>query len=82
VTDDRTRAEVVETLRRIVTLLGWRVRDGDVHQVVLLPPPARSNPARNRWPDEPEEREEDHDVEWSTSVSDGSTRAMEVLDGP
>lgn len=52
---DRTRAEVVETLGRIVALLGWRVREGDEFQVVLLPPLARSNPERNRWPDEPEE---------------------------
>jgi hypothetical protein len=53
---DRTRDEVVETLTRIVDLLGWRIRKGDgEHFIVLLPPLARSNPDRNRWKDEPEE---------------------------
>lgn len=77
-TTDRTRGEVLGVLAAVVDLLGWRVRADDEFCIVLLPPLARSRPERNRWPDEPEEGEEDHDVEWTTSVRDGSTRTMEV----
>lgn len=55
---DRDRTEVVETLSRVVALLGWRIREGDEYRVVLLPPLARSNPDRDRWPGEPRERYE------------------------
>ena len=56
---DRTRDEVVDVVSKIVDVLGWRVRKDDEFQIVLLPPLARRNPARNRWPNEPEEGPED-----------------------
>lgn len=55
---ERSRDEIVEILERLVEAIGWRVRTGDTYQVVLLPPLARPNPVRNRWPNEPEEGQE------------------------
>jgi hypothetical protein len=82
---DPDRFAVVDALTKAAIALGWRPSLAESHDwrvtIVILPPLARSRPERNRWPDEPEEGEEDHDVEWSTSVRDGSTRTMEVLGG-
>lgn len=53
---DRTRAEVLEVIGPYLAKLGWRVRaDDGPYLITLLPPLARSNVRRNRWPDEPEE---------------------------
>lgn len=52
---DATRGEVVAAIGAIVTRLGWRIRREDEHQLVLLPPLARSRPERDRWPDQPHE---------------------------
>jgi hypothetical protein len=80
--DEADRFALVDALDKAAKALGWRVDVVEFHSwrvgLVVLPPLARSRPERNRWPDEPEEGEEDHDVEWSTSVRDGSTRTMEV----
>jgi hypothetical protein len=58
---EATRAEIVGAITERVQALGWRVRDDDVHLVILLPPLARSDLSRNRWPHEPEEGPEEHD---------------------
>lgn len=52
---DATREEVVAAIVKAVTKLRWRIREDDKFFIILLPPLARPNPARNKWPDEPEE---------------------------
>jgi hypothetical protein len=54
---------VVEALRKLIKELGWRAEVVEFHSwrvgLVVRPPLARSQPDRNRWPDEPEEGPED-----------------------
>jgi len=60
---EATRAEVVGAITERVQALGWRIREDDVHLVILLPPLARPDLSRNRWPDEPEEQGEPSQAE-------------------
>ena len=55
-----SREALVERIRDAVEETGWRIREGDRWQIVIMAPLARSNPDRNRWPHEPEEGPEDH----------------------
>ena len=60
--DEPDRFAVVEALTEAATELGWRLDSVESSEwrvtLVVLPPLARSRPERNRWPNEPEEREE------------------------
>ena len=80
VVEDPDRFALVDALDKAAKVLGWRPIGVESSEwrvtLVVLPPLARSRPDRNRWPDEPEEGEEDHDTEWSTSLRDGSTRSL------
>ena len=61
---DADRFEVVEAMARAADQLGWRLEHVDSQdwliRISVVPPLARSRPERNRWPHEPEEREEQH----------------------
>lgn len=57
---DISREALLERIRDAVEETGWRIREGDRWQIVIMAPLARSNPGRNRWPHEPEEGPEDH----------------------
>lgn len=63
-TAERDGRELGRRILELITDAGWRAEDVDVTEwrvaLVVLPPLARSDLTRNRWPDEPEEGPEDH----------------------
>ncbi len=56
---DTDGRDIGRRLVELITEAGWRAEDVNVTQwrisLVALPPLARSDPRRNRWPNEPEE---------------------------